>query len=180
MKKIYSSLIKILLCTIIFLSLAILSKKNNTYKEKINYELYENHLSFTKFKEVYDRYLGGIFPLENIKTEKNKLVFDEKIKYTNITPYQKGAILEVQSQYLVPNQEAGVVVYVGEKEEYGNTVIIEGLNNIDTWYGNICTANVKLYDYIEKGKYIGETCDNKLYLVYSKNNKYLNYEDYLL
>ena len=117
LKKIFQYLTKILICSIIFLSLAILSKKNNTYKEHIKYELYENHLSFTKFKELYNHYLGGIFPLENIKIENNKLVFEEKIKYTSITPYEKGVALEVDPHYLIPNQESGVVVYVGEKSK---------------------------------------------------------------
>ena len=47
------------------------------------------------------------------------------------------------------------------------------------WYGNIKTVNVKLYDYVEKGSMIGEVSDDTLYLVYAKDNKFLNYEDYL-
>ena len=179
MKKIYSYLIKTLLCIIIFLSLAIISKKNPEYKNKINYELYQNNISFSKIKELYNKYLGGIRPLETIITQKEESVFNEKINYKNITSYQDGASLEVENNYLVPSQESGVVVYVGEKKDYGNVIIIEDLNDIDTWYGNICNTTIKLYDYIEKGKYLGETCNNKLYLVYSKNNKFLNYKDYL-
>ena len=118
-------------------------------------------------------------PLENITNSKVKKVFNEKLNYTKISPYQEGANLEVTKNYLVPNQESGVVVYVGEKENYGNTIIIEDLNNINTWYGNICNTPIKLYDYIEKGSYIGETCNEHLYLVYSKDNQFLNYEEYL-
>ena len=179
MKKIYIFLIKTQLCLIIFLILAILSKHNSIYKEKIAYELYENHLSFSKIRTFYNHYLGGIFPLDDIKTKKEKLVFDEKINYKSIAPFQKGAILEVQNNYPVPSQDSGVIIYIGKKEEYGNVIIIEGQNNIDTWYGNICNSTLKIYDYIEKGSYIGETCDEKLYLVYSKDNNFLNYQDYL-
>ena len=38
---------------------------------------------------------------------------------------------------------------------------------------------VNLWDYIEKGTLLGETKDNKLYLVFSKNGEYLNYKDYI-
>lgn len=172
-------MIKTNICIIIFLSLAIISKKNADYKDKINYELYQNHLSFSYFKELYNHYLGGIMPLENITSQKDKTVFNEKINYTKVSPYLKGAKLEVKKNYLVPSQESGVVVYIGEKEGYGNVVIIEGLKNIDTWYGNLCNVSIKLYDYVEEGTYLGETCDETLYLVYSKDNDFLNYEEYL-
>lgn len=179
MKKIYLFLTKCLLCTILFLSLAILSKKNINYKDRIKYELYENHLSFSKFKEIYNHYLGGIMPLENITNQKTNSVFKEEINYNKISPYLNGAKLEVNNNYLVPNQEAGIVVYIGKKEEYGNVVMIEGKRNIDIWYGNICNSQLKLYDYVELGNYIGETCNENLYLVYSKGNEFLNYQDYL-
>ena len=170
---------KLLLCTITFLLIGIVCKKNYNLKQKIKYELYENHLSFTSIKELYNHYLGGVIPLENIKIKKDVSVFKEKINYQEITPYLNGAKLKVTNNYLVPNQEKGVVVFIGEKEGYGNVIIIEGKENIDKWYGNICNTNLKLYDYIEENKYLGETCNENLYLVFSKDNKFLNYKEYI-
>ncbi len=46
--------------------------------------------------------------------------------------------------------ESGIVVYIGEKENYKQTVIVQQMNGVDVWYGNIKQANVKLYDYVEK------------------------------
>lgn len=179
MKKIRITLNKILLCIIIFLTLAIICKKNISLKEKINYELYQNHLSFTRIKEIYNHYLGGIMPLENITPKKSTSVFKEKITYSEKESYLNGVQLKVQNNYLVPNQESGVVVYVGKKEGYNDVVIIEGKENINKWYGNLCNISVKLYDYIEEGSYLGETCNEYLYLVYTKNNNFLNYDEYL-
>ena len=71
-----------------------------------------------------------------------------------------------------------MVVFIGNKENYNNTVIIEDLNGVYIWYGNINTTSLKLYDYVEKGSYIGEASNN-LYMVFSKDNKYLSYEEYL-
>ena len=53
------------------------------------------------------------------------------------------------------------------------------MDGIDIWYGNMTSTSVKLYDYIEAGDLLGETSNNYLYLVYSKNGEYLNYEEYL-
>ena len=72
-----------------------------------------------------------------------------------------------------------MVIFVGEKENYGNVVIIEGIDGIDIWYGNMETTTVKLYDYIEKNTYLGTTKENILYLIYQKDGKFLNYEEYL-
>ena len=72
-----------------------------------------------------------------------------------------------------------MVIYIGEKENYGNVVIIECIDGIEIWYGNMETTTIELYDYVEKGSYLGTTLDNNLYLVYSKDGNFLDYKDYL-
>ena len=59
-----------------------------------------------------------------------------------------------------------------------NTVIIQRIDGVDEWYGNVENVNVKLYDYVKKGSLLGEA-NNNLYLVYKKDGNTLNYEDYL-
>ena len=51
---------KLLICTIIFLSLAIISKSNINYKEKIYNYLYKTNINFSYFKNLYNKYLGGV------------------------------------------------------------------------------------------------------------------------
>ena len=63
-------------------------------------------------------------------------------------------------------------------DNYNNTIIIEGIDGVDIWYGNIKNNNVKLYDYVNRGEFLGEVNDNKLYLVFEKNKEYLSFEDY--
>lgn len=179
MKKIYKFLIKLFLCFIIFLTLAILSKTSQQYKEKIKKYLYQDHIDFSLMKDFYNHYLGGIFPLTNITNYRTNYVFNEKITYQKIKPYQDGAMLKVTKNYLVPNLQEGTVVYSGKKEKYGYTVIIEGNDQIDYWYGNICNTIVKMYDQVPKGSYLGESCDEKIYFVVTKKNEVLNYQDYL-
>ena len=61
---------------------------------------------------------------------------------------------------------------------YGNTVIVQSVDGADIWYGNITNVSVKLYDYVEKDKLIGEVNGDKLYLVIKKDNNFIKYEDY--
>ena len=90
-----------------------------------------------------------------------------------------GVQLEVASNYLVPNLESGMVIFVGEKENLGKTVIIEQVNGVEVWYSNLSSININIYDYVEKGSLIGEVSDQKLYLTFKKDGQILNYEDYI-
>ncbi len=80
---------------------------------------------------------------------------------------------------MVPNLNSGIVVFIGEKEDYGNTIIVQQMNGIDAWYGNIDTTSIKLYDYVEKGIMLGETKDTTLYLAFQKDGNFHQYKEYL-
>ncbi|MBQ8681846.1 MAG: M23 family metallopeptidase [Bacilli bacterium] len=179
MKRVYFFLIKGLVCIILFLGLGIACKLNVDYKNYIYEKVYQDHFDFSGFKDLYNKYFGGIFPIENIYFEKAKLVFNEKLVYQGVESYEDGVMLSVGYNYLVPAVNSGIVVYLGEKDKYGNVVIVEGDNDIDIWYGNLCNNMVKLYDVVSNGDYLGESCDNKIYIVYTKKNEFLSYEDYL-
>ena len=165
-----------MIVVILFLSIAILYRSNNKFKDYISKYLYTDSIPFTKIKKMYNKYLGGVLP--KLKEENTSLVFNEKINYMSKEDYYDGVHLKIDSSYPVPSLEEGMVVFIGDKEYYGNTIIIESLDGIYYWYGNISNTSVKLYDYIEKGSFIGEA-SNDLYLVFSKDNKYLNYEEYI-
>lgn len=179
MKKMYNFFIRSFLCIILFLILAILCKKNVEYKEYIHGQIYQQNMSFSSFKNFYNRYLGGIFPIENVIRLSADAVFNEKMMYQQVNAYEDGAKLTVQQNYLVPNMEEGIVVYIGEKKKYHQVVIVENSAGIDIWYGNLSNVNVKLYDHIGSGAYLGEADGNFIYLVYTKENRFLNYQDYL-
>lgn len=177
-KYLRSLILRSLTAIVLFLILAILVKSNQNYKDTIVSNLYEKHISFTTFKNLYTKYLGGIVPLDKV-TQNATPVFNEDLEYTNDSIYHDGVKLEVSYNYLVPIIEEGMVVYIGEKENYGNVVIIEGIDGIDIWYGNMETTTIKLYDYVEKGSYLGQTKENILYLIYEKDGKFLDYKEYL-
>lgn len=177
-KYLRNLILRSLIVVVLFLILAILSKNSQTYKDLIVTNLYEKQISFTEVKKIYTKYLGGIVPLDKVTSEVTP-VFNEKLEYTNESIYHDGVKLEVIDNYLVPIIEEGMVVYIGEKENYGNVVIIEGIDGIDIWYGNMETTTVELYDYVEKSTYLGQTKDTSLYLVYSKEGQFLDYKENL-
>ena len=166
--------IRTLTIAVIFFSFAIMCKYNNDFKETITKYVFTDVISFTKIKKVYNKYLGGILPIKKeIDTQK---VFNEQLNHDNL--YHDGVSLTIPESYLIPAITEGMVVFIGNKEYYNNTIIIEDLNGVYIWYGNVSTTSLKLYDYVEKGTYIGEA-ERNLYMVFSKDNKYLNYEEFL-
>jgi len=169
---------KLLILVVLFLINLIAMKSSTTYREFIYDKIYNSNFSFAKIKEFYNKYLGGVESLDGLVNNTTP-VFNETLTYNNQSIYYDGVKLEVSSSYLVPVIEEGLVVFMGEKENYGDVIIVQGIDGVDIWYGNMANTSVKLYDYVEKGTLLGEVNDNTLYLVYSKDDKFLNYQEYL-
>lgn len=179
-KKSYNKITKFLITIVITLLALILLKSNNNFKTFFYKNVYDKNFSFSKVNKVYKDIFGTPIPFSNLLNKnKTSLVFNEKLEYSDKSKYLDGVKLTVSNNYLVPTQVNGMVVFIGEKENYGKTVIISGTDGVDIWYSNMKTTSVKLYDYLEKGSLIGETNDTTLYLVYKKDGKVLNYEDYI-
>ena len=172
-----SLLSKLLVCFILVMLCLILMKKNEKFNKFMNDKVFKDNLSFAYLNNLYNKYFGNILP--SYKTEDTEAVFNEKLEYSDTSIYHDGYKLTVSDKYLVPIIENGIVVYIGQMEDYGDVVIIEGIDGVDIWYGNLDNISVSLYDYVTKGSYLGEVKDNNLYLVFEKNQEYLKLEDYL-
>ncbi len=177
-KGIRSFVNRLLIVIIIFLSCLILIKSNNSFKNNLIKYVYEDSFKFTKLKAIYEKYFGKILSIDKV-APKEEAVFNEKLEYSKANVYNDGAVLTVSDNYMVPTLESGIVVFIGEKEGYGSTVIIEQVDGIDVWYSNIKANNIKMYDYIEKGSLIGEVKGKKLYMVFQKDGAFLDYKKYI-
>lgn len=147
-----------------------------------NYDLYkknlfETSLSFTKISNTYNKLFGSVIPLE-IDKGTTKMVFNDKINYNSIDKYENGYKLSLNNS-AVTSLYDGIVVFIGEKEGYGNTIIIQGSDGVDIWYGNVTNVSTTLYDYVDKSTMIAESIEDTLYLVFNKKDEYLSYEEYL-
>lgn len=170
---------KFLITIVLTLITLITLRSNKSLKTKFYQYIYEKNISFASINAWYEKQFGSSIPFKDIAKKQTKEVFDEKLTYQSSKKYKDGVELTVNSNYLVPILESGMVVYIGEKEGYGKTVIIQQVDGTDVWYGNINNESVKLYDYVEKGKLLGEVKDKKLYLVFKKDGKALPYEEHI-
>ena len=174
--SLYGFISKLLITIILTLITLILLKSNNKLKTFFYNKVYDNNISFATINKWYENHFGSSIPFKELVENDNKAVFNNKLEYSKKEKYLDVVKLSVYKNYLVPILESGMVVYIGKKEEYGNTVIVQQVNGVDVWYGNINNPNVKLYDYVEKGKLLGDVKNNNLYLVFKKDGKVLSYE----
>lgn len=176
--RLFYFVFRVMVLSILLLGALIFTKSSTTNKQAFYDFVFKDNLSFAPINNLYNKYLGGILPFKDIVKD-NKPVFKEKLTYTDSSIYKDGVSLNVGKQYLVPALESGIVVFVGEKDDYGKTVIIQQTNGIDVWYGNVTNLNVKIYDYVEGGSFLGETINENLYLVFKKDGKVLEYKKYI-
>ena len=169
--------LRILITIIVTLILLIGFKMNNNFKKTFYHYVYEENFPFSVVKNFLQEKFGTSLTFDKIVTDEE--VFNEKLSYKDKSLYHDGVKLTVSSEYMIPSLESGIVVYIGEKENYKQVVIVQQMNGVDVWYGNIKQANVKLYDYVEKGSLIGQVDNKTLYLVFQKEGKFVDYQSYL-
>lgn len=167
------------LCLVILTLLCLIGlKKNESFKSSFYKNVYENNFSFAYVKDIYQKYFGSTLPIDKLLGSDTEPVFSEKFTFKEKSKYLDGNKFIVNKQYLVPILQSGMVVFIGEKEGYGNTIIVQQVDGVDVWYSNI-TSNVKLYDYIEKGDVLGEVNGDYLYMVLKKDGNVIDYEEYM-
>lgn len=174
----YKFIIRLFICILIVLGTLIFIKYDKNGKQIIYKYLYENNINFATINNWYQEHFGDILPFQNTVKEKTKLVFNENLVYKDDSIYKNGVKLNVEDNYLVPIIESGIVVFIGNKDDYGKTVIIEQIDGVNVWYGNIDNINVSLYDYVSKGELLAEA-SKSFYMAFQKNGKFLKYQDYL-
>lgn len=176
-KSVKKLLNQFLLTVLLFLIGMIFIKQNPDNKALLKEKIYEESFPFTQLKSTYQKYFGNILSFR--KKKEVKPVSSEFVSFHKIESYENGIQVEVSEEEGIPILESGVVVYIGEKEHLGLTIIVEQMDGTKTFYGNIKSHSIKLYDYVEKGDILGKAKDNMLYLAFQKDGKYINYEKYL-
>lgn len=166
-----------LLLSIIFILISLIYVNFNTKnKETYTNNILEDSISFTKLNNLYDKYIGN-----TKKEEVNKedvLTMNEGLVYQSLEKYNNSTKFIVSNDYPINILKPGIIVYIGEKDDLGNTVIVQGNDGVDIWYSNINVTEYSLYDYVTKNDILGTTNSNTLYLTILKDGTYLTYEEY--
>lgn len=167
---------RFLLAIIFILGSAIYIHWSSDNLENYRKVMFETNLSFTSINQWYEKYFGRVLPID---LDTNTLAVNKNANdFRNIQTYQNGFRVETTKDGIINTINSGIVVFMGEKEGYGYVVIIQGIDGVDIWYGNLSNVNLSLYDYVEKGTLLGSAFEDHIYLVLQKDGQYLDYEEY--
>ncbi len=175
--KYAKNLISRVLITVIFVLGSIIFT-NVSDDNKALYQKYvlEDSLEFTKINELYQRIFGDV-DITKKDNPDSEVVFGD-VTYTNIEPFKNGVKLTVDMNEAISVIASGIVVFIGEKEDLGNTIIIQGNDGVDIWYSNITENDIKVYDYVEAGNILGSSNSENIYITINKDGEFINYEEY--
>ena len=176
-KIIRSNIFRTVIIGIFILFGTLIIRKSSSVKNIVFNKVYNSYLSLAVIKNTYNKYLGNVLPFRDVINEKS--VSSEKIKYKDISTYNKGIKLSLEDNYSIPVIKDGIVIYIGHKDDFNQTVIIEDENGIDMYYGNLSKVNVKIYDYVSKNDLLGSADNNELYMMFQKGEEYLDYKEFL-
>ena len=179
-KKSYFSkfITRVCICILLLVISLVLIKYDSNNKKIISSFLNDKGLNMATINKWYKSKFGDITPFQDLVKDKTKLVFNNNLEYTSLEDHKDYIKLTVSDQYTVPVLESGIVVFSGDKDIFGKTIIIEQTNGVSVWYGNIENKNLNLYDYVSKGEIVG-SANKDLYLAFQKDGKYISYKDYL-
>ncbi|MEG2457969.1 MAG: M23 family metallopeptidase [Bacilli bacterium] len=164
---------RFLLTLIIFMSLFILINNNKLAQKYINKYLFETNFKFSEVTKIYNKLFADI---NKINTKKVNSTLG--LTYTSLNPYLNGVKLSVEKDYPVNLLNSGIVVFIGEKEGYGHTIIVQQSDGIDTWYSGLQNTNIKMYEYLNKGSIIG-SARGEFTMTFAKDGEFLNYKEIL-
>ena len=176
--KYAKNLISRVLITVIFVLGSIIFT-NISEDNKALYQKYvlEDSLEFTKINELYQSVFGDVDIAKKDNNTDSEVVFGD-VSYTNIEPFKNGVKLTVGMNEAISVITSGIVVFIREKDDLGNTVIIQGNDGVDIWYSNITDTDISVYDYIEAGSILGSSNSEDIYLTINKDGEFINYEEY--
>ena len=175
LKYVKGLLSRILIAIIFVLGSIIFTNISEDNKQLYQNYVLEDSLEFTKINQLYQSVFGKVDVTDD--QDKDEVVF-RSITYTNIEPFKNGVKLTVGMNEVVNVITSGIVVFIGEKDDLGNTIIIQGNDGVDIWYSNITDSDIKVYDYIEAGSILGTSNGEDIYLTISKDGEFISYEEY--
>jgi hypothetical protein len=141
----------------------------NSYKENV----LEDNIDFYEINQVYDKYIG-----DGEEYSDTELTFNDSIIASEVISYGDSYRLNVGTDYLINIMKPGIIVYIGDKDGLGNTVIVQGNDGVDIWYSNVSLNNYSLYDYVSKGEILGSSLSDYYLFTIIKDGKKIKYEDY--
>lgn len=185
-------LFKILLSTILVFVVAICFRNGDERLEPVREFVMiqmEQDFQFTAVANWYEEQFGEPLALLPFTEQNTSTVVENELEYAlpasgkileDFGENGQKVTIETPKGTAVTAMSGGRVVFVGEKEEFGQTVVIQHSDESETWYGHLSEIDVSIYEYVDKGSSIGkatETSDGlngSFYFALKKDNAFVD------
>lgn len=161
-------LFKVMAAACLFLVMAILFRNESPTLDtarKYVTKSFEKDFQFATVSNWYEDKFGkplALFPVPEGKSDSQENTNDQQYALPasgkileDFEESGQRVIIETSKDASVEAMGEGMVRFVGEKEGFGKTVVIQHADKSESWYGNLGDISVSLYDFIEKGKKVG-------------------------
>lgn len=182
--------LKILVSICLFLVVAVLFKHPSARLDTARSFVTENmnkEFQFASVSSWYENAFGK--PIAFLPSESTPETVDTDEEYAmpasgeitqTFEANGEGIIMETSIGSKVEAINEGVVIFAGEKEGIGKTVVIQHANKSESWYGQLEKIDVKLYDLVKKGKEVGQVTvsddgsKGRFYLAIKENDAFVD------
>lgn len=162
---------KLLVTIIIVLVCLIVCNFNDGLRDSFVKEVLEDNMNFSNFNKLYKKFM--------IDSEENIVVNDTVIDISDMEEVDGRYKFNYGIDYQVEALMSGIIVYIGDKDDLGNTVIVQGNDGIDIWYSGVSLKEYGLYDYVSKGDILGLSSDVYVTISIYEDGELLKYEEYI-
>ncbi len=117
-------------------------KVNPTAASWVKTHVYMDNFSFAQIENWYNKYIGGIFSSND--DEVTQVFFRNHSIYFFGTVLRWGSFESIIWKCRGKSFLSGIIVSIGETEHYGNTIVVEQVDGVSVWYGNVDVSDVKV------------------------------------
>jgi stage IV sporulation protein FA len=181
-------LLKTLCAACLVLLLAVAFKKPSAALEPVRsaaQTVMQQEFQFATVTNWYEKQFGKPLTLlpssQKVDKVKNTYAVPASGKVLqNFKTNGQGVLFQTNVNATVDAVNEGVAIFVGTKQDLGNTVIIQHTDGTESWYGNLAEVSVTLYGYVKKEQKIGvvqNSADGKngqFYFAFKKGNVFVD------
>jgi len=171
-------ILQVLLAVSLFLIVGILFRDTTPRFDKARSfisETMDKEFQFAAVSDWYENTFGkplALLPDTTKQQETVQVNKDDKSEHVYAVPAagrvlepfskdRQGIMVETGRDSYVEAIDDGIVIDVGVKDEIGKTIVIQHSDGSETWYGNLDSINVKLYDFVKSRTQLGQVTNTK-------------------
>jgi len=130
-----------------------------------------------KPSEMYEKVKSWVAPEEDLVSVSAPLQEIPKIEYTTIQPFDKGAILSLESYMEIGAMDNGLIIYTGYTKKTGKTLSVLYDSGETVTYGFVEEFYQLPYTTVNAGDFFASVKDNVLYMQVEKDGDLLETND---